>query len=214
MKSAKIIKLTILVMVLALYICGSAIAANPKDKTKKAPKDKPAIKLPVLKDVKFTEEDQNFFVWLNKFFPETTADLKSIEKDTKEYHKRFTANKKRHMRLWKSYKHNPKLGKPLVVQRKLRLKRNSILQKLKLAKDNKSKDKLRSELNIVVAKEFDSAVEIKKIRYEGLRARIKWMEKELAKRQEEVKKLIEHKNKEVNKRVEALENGEEKINWN
>jgi hypothetical protein len=214
MKSAKIRKLTILVMALALYICGSAIAAKPKDKPKEAPKSKPAIKLPVLKDIKFTDDDKNFFACLNEFFPETIASLKAIEKDPKEYYKRFTAIKKKHMRLWKSYKHYPRLGKALVTEVKLQDKRNSILQKLKSAKDNKSKEKFRRELTLVVAKEFDSAVEIKKIRYEGLRARIKRMEKELAKRQEEVKRLIEHKNAEVDKRVKTLEKGEEKINWN
>ncbi len=213
MKSAKIIKLTILVMVLALYICGSAIAAKPIDKTKKAPKAKPAIKMPVFKGVKFTEDDKNFSLWLNETYPTEAESLKEVEKNAKEYQARLKLKKVKWRRMYGAYKKNPRHGKALIVQRELRLKRTAIVNKLKAAKENKSKVKLRDELNKIVSSEFDIAVQVKKIMYEGLRAAIKRMEKRLAQREREVIKLIEHKDDEVKNRVEELIKGEEKIRW-
>ena len=199
MKSASNKSLTILVAILALFICGSAFANNGKGK--------PEVKLPVFKnaaDIKFDADDQNFFVWLNKYFADQAAVLKDFEKDPEIYEKRFRMTKSRFRRLWKGYKESKKLGEALVVEVKLRLKRNDILEKFKAAEDKKNKDRFRAELTRVVSKEFDSAMAIKRIRYQDISSRINWLSKELAKRQDEVKQLVEHKDSEVNKRVDQL----------
>lgn len=178
-----------------------------------APKSNPSIKLPVLKDIKFTEDDQKFFVWLNKFFPNYAQDIKDQEKKPQEYRGEFNKNKSMFRRLWRGYKFNKQYGKTLVEEVKLRVQRLNILEKLKAAKDQKQKAKFRNDLGKIVSKEFDVAVKVKKQKYEGLKRIIARKEKELAKRENEVKKLVANKAREVKKRVEDLITGEEKINW-
>jgi len=214
-KSATNKSLTILVAVLALYICGSVYAGGLKTNANNA-KTQPAVKLPVFKnakDIKFDVDDQKFFVWLNEFFPDEAASLKDVEKTPKEYQAKFGSIKSSDRRLWKGYKENKKLGKALVVEVKLRRRRNEVLDNLKATTDKKAKDKLRVKLTKLVSNEFDSAVEIKRIRYESFSRRIKWMSKELAKRHNEFKKLVEHKDAEISKRVEDLVKGSDKSYW-
>jgi hypothetical protein len=214
-KSAANKSLTILVAVLALYICGSVYAEGPKANANNA-KAKPAVKLPDFKnakDITFDEDDQKFFVWLNEYFPDKAAGLKDFEKNPKEYQVKFDVIKDSDQRLWKGYKVNKKLGKALVVEVKLRRRRNEVLDNLKATTDKKAKDKLRVELTKVVSNEFDSAVEIKRIRYQHFSARINRMKKGLTNRQEEVKQLVEHKDAEIKKRVDELKKGTEKTPW-
>jgi len=205
MKSSRISCLTILVTILALYVCGSAFAAGPKDNAK----GKPAVKLPVYKDVKFTDDDQKFYVWLNEFYPENAGALRSYQKNAKEFQGRFNDSKSRWRRLWKGYKENKKLGMALVVEVRLRNERNNILDKykariVKSATDEEYRAKKREELTKVVEKEFDNAMAIKRIKYGGLKARIPRMTNYLAGREKEINQLVEHKDAEVKKRIESL----------
>ncbi|MCF7956792.1 MAG: hypothetical protein K9M75_13395, partial [Phycisphaerae bacterium] len=212
MKSAGNKSLAILIAVIALCICGSAIAEDAKDKAETA-ESKAAVKLPVFKDVEFTDDDQKFYVWLNEFFPYEVATLKGLEKDPKEYQTKFSTTKISCRRLWKGYKENEKLGEALVVEVKLRDQRNEVLNKLKAATDKKAKDGLRVDLTKIVSKEFDSAMAIKRIKYEDFRPRIQSMKNYLAKREGEIKQLIEHKDAEVTKRVDELLKGSDKSYW-
>lgn len=178
-----------------------------------APQKEPSIKPAVFKDVKFTEDDQKFFVWLNEFFPNYAQDIKDLAKNPKEYVEKFNKNKSMFRRLWRGYKYNHRYGKILVDEVKLRVERFGVLTKLQTAKGDEQKAKLRNDLNKIVSEEFEVAVKLKKHRYEGLKRKIKRMERDLAKREEEVKKLVENKTAEVKKRVKDLITGEEKINW-
>ena len=208
MKLSRISCLTILFTILALYICGSGFAAGPKVNANNA-KGKPAVKLPVFKNVKFTDDDQKFYVWLNEFYPVNAGTLRSHQKDAKVFKERFYDSKSRWRRLWKGYKENKKLGLALIVEVRLRNERNELLVKFKArivksTTDKEYKDRIRGELTKVVAKEFDNAMAIKRIKYEGLTKRIPRMTNYLASSEKKIHQLVEHKDAEVKKRVESL----------
>lgn len=213
MKSAAKTFFILSITAIALGLFASTAAAGPEGTKKSTPK--PEVKLPEFKgsDIQFTEDEQKFFVYLNKYFPEEASGLEPFESNPKTYQKRFREKKSQFRRLWKGYKHNHKYGELLVQEVKLRRKRMAKLNELKAAEKKAVKQKLRAELKDIVSKEFDIAVKIKEIKYNWLRLRIKRLEKELDRRQEEVKKLLNQKDSEVKKRVEELVNGEEKINW-
>ena len=222
MRSAKINYLTILILAVALCICGSAFAEKPADKAK-TPETPPAVKKPLPakkpsgrhtfgKDSK-PFSDEQFIAYLKGFFPIEAENLKTFEKQPKAYQTKIKALRVSYRRLIKAYRYDPEYGKLLVTEVKLRIKRNGILDKLKAAKTKQDKTKLRAELSNTVSKEFDIAVKVKRFKYEQLRARIKKMEKHLATREEEVKKLVTRKDAEIKLRIEELIKGEEKTNW-
>ena len=203
-------KILILLIAAFAFLLAEHSHAGSKTKDCKA-SPKPQVKLPAFENVVFSVDDKRFFVWLNEFYPEEVLLLMDFEKDAEAFHSNFKHQKSRWRRLYGAYKRCPRYGKALVAERDLRLKRMAVLDKLKNAKTDKKS--LQAELNKIVSKEFDVAVSIKRIMYEVLRKKIKRLEKELNRRELEVKKLIEHKEDEVNKRVEDLIKGDEKINW-
>jgi len=217
----QLLELLLIILITAAVLCiySPVFAGNPKNNSNNSKPDssKPEVKLPVFKDakdIKFDEDDQKFFVWLNKYFPEEVAMVKVLEHKPKEFEVKFRATKSRFRRLWKGYKECNKLGEAYVVEVKLRWERNGVMEKYKAAEDTKNKESLHKELEKVVSKEFDIAMEIKRIRYEGLRARIEKMKNYLVKRDEEIKQLIAHKDAEIKKRIEELlKEGKVDPNW-
>jgi len=191
-------KLIILTAALIFCVCGTVSAKDGKQ----------AVKLPEFKDkaktVKYSQDEQAFYVWLNKFWPEEVLILKSLEKDPEEFSGKLGAQRRRFVRLWKGYKENRRLGTALVAEVKLRYKRSDLVDKTKAAKTPQEKNTLSAELNKLVSQEFDAQVKIKRIRYELIRKKIRKMAKELSKREAEVKKMVDNKDAEVKQRVNDL----------
>ena len=222
MRSAKINYLTIMVLAVALCICGSAFAEKPADKAK-TPETPPAVKKtqpPKRPSGRHTFgkeskpfSDEQVIAYLKECFPVEAENLKVLEKEPNAYEVKLKSLRSAYRRLIKAYRFDPEYGKVIVTEVKLRIKRNGILDKLKAAKTKQDKTKLRADLSNTVSKEFDIAVKVKRFKYEQLRARIKRMEKHLATREEEVKKLVTRKDDEIKRRIEELIKGEEKINW-
>ncbi|MBW8016312.1 MAG: hypothetical protein FVQ82_09010 [Planctomycetes bacterium] len=212
MKSSRNSILSILVLALALYICGAAIAAKP-DKARGG-KKKPVVikliptKMPVFEGKVFTDDDKKFHSWLTTFWPENAKKLKALEKKAKAYQTKFHNEKRSDRRLWKGYKLNAINGQFLVEEVKLRLIRIEILDKYMAAKTKQQKTKLHGDLTNIVSKEFDITVTIKKYNYHKLRRKISRMRNDLARRERDVKKLVQRKDLEIKKRIKNLINGE------
>lgn len=156
---------------------------------------------------------EEFVKWLEKNYPKVAKNLEKLkEKDTAEYIKQVAKKGKKYREIMEAEKKNPQYAKVLKEDITLKQARDKTIKKLKNAK-GKQKEQLKAELEEIVTERFDIVIKKKEFKYNALKQKLEKMQKQVAKRQAELDKLVQSKDEAIVDRIKELIGESEKLNW-
>ncbi len=157
-----------------------------------------------------------FLQWLQKVVPEVAGELARLkETDANLYSKKYDLVRDKYRRIFEESKRNPELAQVLLADIELDEKQEELLKKIKVAKSEREKKKLMSQLEEVVGNKYDLIIRRKQIAYEFLLRRIAQLQEELNKSREEI---INWQNEEikaenVKQRLKELTEKSRRFKW-
>lgn len=120
------------------------------------------------------QRQTEFLDWLTKEYPKEAENLAKLkEKEPKLYIETFDHIRNKYWRIFEEERRNPELAEVLKEDLRLKDKRDELVARIKVAKNEKDKQKLMTELEEVVGRRYDLIVRQKEIAYERL---LKWLE--------------------------------------
>lgn len=160
------------------------------------------------------KKHEAFFAWLEENYPHKANELKEVGNNRPgEFGQRISEIIETYEPIQKADKNSPELAKVLREDLKLQEQRDDILRKLRNAKSKEEQDTLLGELNGVVAARFDAIIQKKQIEYDFTRKRLEWVNKRLQQHGEELQKLKDEKDQNVQNRMKELTDGKIKMDW-
>jgi len=166
---------------------------------------------------KWRQQRQAEFVkWLEKSVPKEAQELAKLKESSPDlYGKKYELAWKKYGRIFDESRRNPELAKVLLEDLELQKRRDELLPKIKVAKDQKEKDKLTAELEEVIGHRYDLIVRRKQIAYERL---LRWLEELQNRIKESRDEIIEGqdtkaKAENVKQRTQELLEGKSGFSW-
>lgn len=158
-----------------------------------------------------------FLEWLQENVPEEAEELAKLkEKNPDLYAEKYELVRNKYYRLFEESRRHPDLAYVIKEDLELKKRREQLRAKIKAAKNEKQRKKLRAELEEVVGNRYDLLVRRKQIAYERL---LKWLEElknRIMESRAEIGRLRDDKvkAKNVKKRTQDLIEGkQEGIGW-
>lgn len=162
------------------------------------------------------QRQADFLEWLSKSVPKEAQELAKLKENSPDlYTKKYELAWKKYGRIFDESRRNPELAEVLIEDLELQKRRDEIVPKIKVAKDQKEKDKLTAELEEVVGRRYDLIVRRKQIAYERLLRWLEELQNRIKESRDEIIKWQDTKAKAENvkqRRLELLE-GKSGFSW-
>jgi hypothetical protein len=155
-----------------------------------------------------------FMNWLTENYPDQAKRLERLQrKNTNVYFEQLDLAMKTYRPIMRASRRNQELAE--VLKKDLQLKEEclEVLADTKSATDKSEKERLKKQLEEIVADRFELLIKLKQIRYEELLQKLERIKEELRERKNEVDNLRSQKADNVKGRLEELLSGKEKIDW-
>lgn len=154
-----------------------------------------------------------FIAWLEKNYPVQAVEIKELrEKKPEEYIGKMAELMRRYGPIIEAERNNPKLAAIMKEDIENQRLTDELIKQLRRAK-GEEKEKLVTELKILVARRFDLIMAKKQIQYDDLRKRLEELQKEVKNREGELDKLKTNKDTVVQDRVKEIVSESEKVKW-
>lgn len=160
---------------------------------------------------------EEFLDWLKKEFEWQVKELEKVKsQDPKLYDTKLQLVWDKYRRIHDAWRWNPELGKVLKQDMALKHRRDDLVGKLKIEKDDKKKRELAHQLWEVVGDRFDLIIRRKQIAYDELLKRLEELKKQINDQRNEIKEWRGDKFKEdaMRERIKELLEGIPKFKWN
>lgn len=158
-----------------------------------------------------------FLEWLQKMVPEEAEELAKLKKKNPDlYAKKYELLTNKYDRLFNESRRHSGLADIIKEDLELKKRREELRAKIKAAKNEKERKKLRAELEEVVGNRYDLLVRRKQIAYERLLKRLEELKNRIMESRAEIGRLRDDKVKaeNVKKRIQDLIEGkQEGIGW-
>ena len=158
----------------------------------------------------------DYIEWLQKNYPREAQRLSGQrDKDPDDYMKRFELSVSKYGEIFRASRENPELAEVLREDLELKEKRDDLLKKIKVTKEENEKKKLMAQLEEVARGRFDLIVRRKEIAYEQLLKKLEDLKQQLSQSKEEIVKWKDPKFKDENvkKHIDDLIKGLPRFMW-
>jgi len=150
---------------------------------------------------------EEFLEWLEKYVPKEAEELAQLkDKEPSLYEQKYELTWRIYDRIYERTRRNPELAKVLVADLQLRERQRELQNKYRSAEDEKEKNEIEAQLQVVVSDRYDLLVRQKQLEYEQLLRRLEALQNEVKASMKEIETWLDKgfKEKNVKERLEFL----------
>ncbi|ARN56752.1 hypothetical protein [Sedimentisphaera salicampi] len=165
---------------------------------------------------RFAKRNDEFIEWLEENFPEEAEKMeKAFEADPNSAFKNTAYIRNKYRRIFEIEKRHPEMAELMKNDLELKERRDQITKQLRSCEDEQEKKELKNELRDIVSMRFNVILEKRRLKLEDLKEKLKQIEKEINKQQNDLETLDDQRDSLIKSRMEELveESKKQKVDW-
>ncbi len=160
------------------------------------------------------QQETETLEWLEKNDPDSAKELLELKQENRKlYVRKMSYLVKKYRKIMEAEKTNPALAAVLKEDLELKSQTGILMKKIRGTSDDKEKQELKSELEVLTGKRFDLIIKKKQLQYEDLLKKLEELKNSIKESEAEMENLKGKKADHIKERVEALINKTEEIRW-